>query len=368
MRLASCHADYVAILPVEIIPVGDVSTESLEKAILKSNEVQRDFQFCLAGNELVEALRAHTFNRVQVSVLLEATRSVLERFGGFHPKVILVTDSFLDGRNYSNLFGAQNEDRSISIVSVCNLDGIFKEEQISAYLVYYFARWTLGYLVPEAKSHLDEKGCIFDKKIDKTAIKNSMKKRALCDECRFSVCGKGNRASACQKSSIEKLIELSGELLEEPVPAASSRKPRIFVGSSRESLCIARNICTQLEEDAELAVWDDPGIFRPGSSILEGLICATSSYDYAILVFSEDDEVKIRGESHWVPRDNVVFEAGLFMGQLGRSGVFIVKPKQSRILSDLNGISVLEFSDDEGRSLTSRLRSACEGIRGEISR
>jgi predicted nucleotide-binding protein len=53
-----------------------------------------------------------------------------------------------------------------------------------------------------------------------------------------------------------------------------------------------------------------------GDSTLEALERAVLEYEFGIFVFTPDDEIHTRGELKPVARDNVVFEAGLFIGKL----------------------------------------------------
>jgi CRP/FNR family transcriptional regulator, cyclic AMP receptor protein len=61
-----------------------------------------------------------------------------------------------------------------------------------------------------------------------------------------------------------------------------------------------------------------------------------------VLVVTRDDTLQIRDIVYQVPRDNVVFEAGLFMGRLGRRRVFVVAPMQEKahLPSDLACIAI----------------------------
>jgi Predicted nucleotide-binding protein containing TIR-like domain len=65
-------------------------------------------------------------------------------------------------------------------------------------------------------------------------------------------------------------------------------------------------------------------------------------------VFSADDVTTIRGSLFNVPRDNVIFEAGLFSGYLGSDRCFMVVPQETRIQlpSDLSGITVGQYEDN----------------------
>ena len=98
----------------------------------------------------------------------------------------------------------------------------------------------------------------------------------------------------------------------------ASRKPAVFVGSSREALDVAQELRGQLRPEFDARTWDEEGVFRLGQSTLEGLVESLKRFDFAVFVFSPDDLLKSRGEEFRSTRDNVIFELGLFMGHLGR--------------------------------------------------
>ena len=99
--------------------------------------------------------------------------------------------------------------------------------------------------------------------------------------------------------------------------------PSIFIGSSTEGLDVAREVELQLQNDGITTIWKD-GVFGLGSGTLESLMKVLEQFDFAVMVLSPDDLIESRSQSYASPRDNVLFELGLFMGKLGRSRVFIV--------------------------------------------
>ncbi|WP_313001933.1 nucleotide-binding protein [Chryseobacterium gleum] len=146
-------------------------------------------------------------------------------------------------------------------------------------------------------------------------------------------------------------------------------KPKIFIGSSVESLEIAHNIQELLEHEANPTVWTQ-GIFELSNTALEDLIKALDSFDYAIFIFKPEDISTIRDKSYNTVRDNVIFELGLFIGKLGKDKVFFVAPKNSKdfhLPSDLAGITYGTYNaerDDE--NMLAALGPFCNQIRRKI--
>lgn len=102
--------------------------------------------------------------------------------------------------------------------------------------------------------------------------------------------------------------------------STSINKPqrvRIFIGSANESRQVARGIKAALEDVGEVRIWDE-ALFEPGTFTLDELSRFTQSFDFAIFVWSGDDQTVSRGREMKSPRDNVVFEAGMFYAALGK--------------------------------------------------
>ncbi|WP_421794649.1 nucleotide-binding protein [Haliscomenobacter sp.] len=117
-------------------------------------------------------------------------------------------------------------------------------------------------------------------------------------------------------------------------------KPRIFIGSSSHGKNIAAAIHNNLRDFGEITEWSQ-GVFKLTASYLDSLEQALSKFDYAIFVYTPDDVASIKNSEYIIPRDNVIFETGLFIGKLGSKKVFFVSPKSIEnfhLLSDLSGI------------------------------
>ncbi len=142
----------------------------------------------------------------------------------------------------------------------------------------------------------------------------------------------------------------------------------MFIGSSTEGLDFARAARACLETDAEVTLWDE-GAFALGQTFIEGLTEAVSRFDFALLVLTPDDLVQSRTSESFGPRDNVLFELGLFMGRLGRERTFILHRAEPelRLPSDLAGLSTAQYhwprADQNHRAAVA---VACDRIRGGI--
>jgi hypothetical protein len=145
-------------------------------------------------------------------------------------------------------------------------------------------------------------------------------------------------------------------------------KPSVFVGSSLEGLEFARAIRSLLADVAEMTLWNE-GFFRPGNTFIDSLINALPRFDFAALVLTADDLIRSREVESLGPRDNVLFELGLFMGRLGRARTFLVHQSGAniKIPTDLSGVTAAIYEwpreDDNHKSAVG---GACDSIRDVI--
>lgn len=144
---------------------------------------------------------------------------------------------------------------------------------------------------------------------------------------------------------------------------ATHDKIRLFIVSSAEALEIARTIQNALEHDFTVVVWTD-GVFRASWYPVESLEKQLDQSDFAIAIAQPDDITESRGVSAAVPRDNVIFELGLFIGRIGRQRSFLVEPRgeEIKLPSDLSGISAMTYNYDP-KDLDAVLGPVCNRIR-----
>jgi predicted nucleotide-binding protein len=146
-------------------------------------------------------------------------------------------------------------------------------------------------------------------------------------------------------------------------------KIRVFILSSVEALPIARAIQNAFEHDPySVVVWTN-GVFRASQYPLESLENQLDQSDFAIAIAQPDDMTIIRGKTENTPRDNVLFELGLFMGRLGRHRTLLMEPRDedAKLPSDLKGITTILYKTETDHSLLpSALGPACNHIRNHI--
>jgi predicted nucleotide-binding protein len=97
--------------------------------------------------------------------------------------------------------------------------------------------------------------------------------------------------------------------------------------------------------------------FAAGPTILEELLKASRSCLGAIMLLTKDDELL---DAHGIaaPRDNVIFEMGMFMEAKGRERVLVVCEQGAKMPSDIGGgIYLSLINRDDITSIHSRLTS-----------
>jgi Predicted nucleotide-binding protein containing TIR-like domain len=151
-------------------------------------------------------------------------------------------------------------------------------------------------------------------------------------------------------------------------------KPRIFLGSSGQQEKLLQALSRGLHDVADVEPWTT--VFNPGVSTLDRLVELTREVDFAAFVFAQDDWTT-KGASPDVasgqasPRDNVVFEAGLFGGALGIRRTFILHADGAKLPTDLLGLTSIRYDPDTTptivRQINQKLRTAI-AAEGRISR
>jgi hypothetical protein len=143
-------------------------------------------------------------------------------------------------------------------------------------------------------------------------------------------------------------------------------KPRVFLGSSGKQAKLVQALTRGLADVADVEPWTT--VFNPGVSTLDRLVELTREVDFAAFVFALDDwtsnplDEAATGQAS--PRDNVVFEAGLFGGALGMRRTFILHAKGAKLPTDLLGMTAVRYPDAltpaDMRVVNQKLRKAIQ--------
>jgi predicted nucleotide-binding protein len=142
-------------------------------------------------------------------------------------------------------------------------------------------------------------------------------------------------------------------------------KPRIFLGSSGKQTKLLQALTRGLEDIAHVDPWTSS--FHPGTTTLARLFELAHEVDFAAFVFARDDWTTTgppTGAGQASPRDNVVFEVGLFGGTLGMRRTFILHARDAKLPSDLLGLTCVRYDEaatpSQMRAVNEKLRKAIE--------
>ncbi|MGZ8731671.1 MAG: nucleotide-binding protein [Thermoanaerobaculia bacterium] len=116
---------------------------------------------------------------------------------------------------------------------------------------------------------------------------------------------------------------------------AVKRTDDVFLAYSSKARSTANDISKFLTaKDVSVRDWELA--FAPGSTILEELLEASRSCLGAIMLLTKDDE--FLGEVNYAaPRDNVIFEMGMFMQDKGRNRVLVILEEGTKMPADIGG-------------------------------
>lgn len=145
-------------------------------------------------------------------------------------------------------------------------------------------------------------------------------------------------------------------------------KPRIFLGSSGAQAKLLQALARGLEDVARVEPWTTS--FNPGTTTLERLLELTRQVDFAAFVFAQDDwtsnpaAAATGAAGQASPRDNVVFEAGLFGGVLGMRRTFILHASGAKLPTDLLGLTCVRY---DGSATAAEVKTICRKLREAIA-
>ena len=147
---------------------------------------------------------------------------------------------------------------------------------------------------------------------------------------------------------------------------AEKIKKRIVIFSSSESLRLAKCIQAYLHPDTYTTrVWSD-GFFKLSQSYIANFQDIQYEYDFAVVVCGADDMLTTRGKRRAATRDNVLLELGMCISSFTLNRVIIVKHKEVKLPSDLDGINPVDYTFSEGEDIDAIAGTICAKIQQHI--
>lgn len=142
----------------------------------------------------------------------------------------------------------------------------------------------------------------------------------------------------------------------------------LFIGSSKESLAVASAVADGLKSAPFIARLWTRGVFSASQFPIDDLAKQLFNCDFAALVLGPDDEVLSRGVISDAPRDNVLFELGLFMGAIERARTYLIVPSDVdvKIPTDILGLTPIRFKSLSG-ALANNVAPVCAQLRDLIA-
>ena len=114
-------------------------------------------------------------------------------------------------------------------------------------------------------------------------------------------------------------------------------KPRVFIGSASESLDV---LLKQIQMSTNHR---SRPLFVTTKANSENYVDA---FDFGVMILSKDDYTKSRDKIFDSPRDNTLFEFGIFIGRMGEGHAFALSEKGVQLPSDLFGVTIEEYDKD----------------------
>jgi TIR domain/Predicted nucleotide-binding protein containing TIR-like domain len=128
-------------------------------------------------------------------------------------------------------------------------------------------------------------------------------------------------------------------------------KPTVFVSSSTESRPLVKYLKEDLSSDATVITWADAP-FSLAQPPLAQFSQSLSGADFVVFLVDLAAAARTRGATEVQPRDNIIFELGLFIGRLGPGRVLVVDITRDddsfRLPTDLSGLTILRARGRRG--------------------
>jgi hypothetical protein len=156
----------------------------------------------------------------------------------------------------------------------------------------------------------------------------------------------------------------------------TTKKPTIFIASSGRALPLAKQLQLRLKKTQafdEPLLWAEESWGKRGPAVTDLLKDWALKSDFVAAVLTKDDVTEKQGVEHLSPRDNCIFEAGLFAGALGMdlTRCFLVCSVDDQALpSDLRGLNQIRFREPDlanNDEIVKAVGPICDQIEAAVS-
>ena len=262
-------------------------------------------------------------------------------------RIYITADPFVD-----NWFS--HEGQNTSFITTDSWSAYFAPPSLKAYLIYQIAQALLTFsaYITETdflRSMVHEKatGCVNDLCIDKLDLKIGIAAGFICPSCRNMYLQYGVLERKLQ--AVEAILAVArAEAIAKPMqvlPIADEKRVFIVHGHNEEVL----KMVTDYVRSIGLTPVILKQLARNGIDNILNQITENTNVMCALLLFTGDDKGRAASETRYRKRarQNVVFEAGYFIGKLGKEKVLMMQEKDLEIPSDLGGCRYIEIDEKE---------------------
>jgi hypothetical protein len=201
--------------PIEVICVGEPDCyDDIITAIGLLNDAQREFYFTVPPPRLqksgwdIQPRDDQGYHSADVFAFLTKYR---EQSRGYRPFLIAVVEGKLRSDKLKNLFGNHDARNGNAVVTMNDLE-LFSPSRLR-YLCYYLIRYALSFVNPEIKSHEETRGCIFDKKMYKLDLAQSLDTGHICPDCKTQLT---SRLSFEENLALQQILNVMRDPAEKP--------------------------------------------------------------------------------------------------------------------------------------------------------
>lgn len=137
---------------------------------------------------------------------------------------------------------------------------------------------------------------------------------------------------------------------------------KVFIGSSSEKKVVAEALASHLDACCDVLRWWE--CFPPGKTTLDTLVETATASHLAVFIVGSDDIVRSRNIVTGQPRDNVLYELGLFSGNLGtnKSLMIVDEAENVKVPTDLNGVAQIRWNSKDPETLQHVTLQICKRI------